>query len=140
MQKVAAVGAQEGLAEKTLVLFKEPRPDGMSIMYAWFKSNYVLPRHNHDADCAYYILAGSLKMGSQTLGKGDGMFVPAGAGYTYEVGPDGLELLEVRNAAHFNIDFKGNNEGHWDRIAEVYRTKRSDWQSETPPSKNVEPA
>ena len=79
MQKVAAVGAQEGLAEKTLVLFKEPRPDGMSIMYAWFKSNYVLPRHNHDADCAYYILAGSLKMGSQTLGKGDGMFVPAGA-------------------------------------------------------------
>ncbi len=140
MAKLAQVGAQDGMAEKTVVLFREPGECGMSMMYAWFKSGYILPRHSHNADCLYYVIAGNLKMGSQVLGKGDGMFVPADAGYTYEVGPDGLELLEVRNATRFNIHFKGNDEAHWERVANVYRKNMTDWADETPPSeKTAEP-
>jgi len=131
--KMMAAGAEHSAAERTLVLFKEPRPEGPSLTYAWFKSGYVLPRHSHNADCLYYILAGSLRMGSVVLGKGDGVFIPADDAYTYEVGEEGLELIEFRNASHFNLVFKGNDAAHWDKMATTYRDRAAIWQAETTP-------
>src|SRR3546814_17950250 len=61
---------------KTVVLFKEPGERGMSLTYVWFKSDYLLPRHSHDTDCLYYVMAGELLIGRQVLRKGDGMFIP----------------------------------------------------------------
>jgi quercetin dioxygenase-like cupin family protein len=129
--KMMAAGVQQGAAERTLVLFKEPQPNGLSLTYAWFKSGYVLPKHSHSADCLYYIIAGSLRMGTQVLGKGDGIFVPADDAYTYEVGEDGLELLEFRNASRFNFVFKGNEPAHWDKMAATYVDRAAIWQAET---------
>ena len=74
--RLAEVGAGEGQMVK--LLFSAP---GLSLTYAWFKSGFPLPRHSHDADCLYYIIAGSLTLGSQTLGAGDGFFVPSQAAY-----------------------------------------------------------
>lgn len=132
--RLMQAGAADAHAEKTAVLFKEPGENGLSLTYAWFKSGYVLPRHSHDADCVYYVLAGELTMGNQTLRKGDGIFVPANAGYSYEVGPEGVEVLEFRNATKFNILFKDNDEAHWDRMVEVYKNKAGAWADEPAPS------
>lgn len=119
--------------ETTTVLFREPG-GGMSLAYAWFKSGYVLPRHSHDSDCLYYVVAGSLIMGSQTLRKGDGVFIPKDATYAYEVGPEGLEVLEFRNTSHFHIHFKDNDEAYWDKQAQARASNGSAWADEVPPS------
>ncbi|NGY04036.1 cupin domain-containing protein [Solimonas terrae] len=119
---------------RTVLLFREPGDSGMSLTYVWFKSGYILPRHSHDTDCLYYVMAGELQMGAQILRKGDGMFIPAEAGYTYQAGPEGVEVLEFRNATRFSFLFKNNGETHWQRIAEVFRRRGDAWQDEPPPS------
>lgn len=126
--------------ETTRVLFRQPGENGLSLAYAWFKSGYILPRHSHDADCLYYIVAGSLTMGTQTLRKGDGVFIPKDMTYAYEVGPEGLEVLEFRNASHFNIHFKDNDEAYWDKQAKARADHAAAWASELPPSeRKVDP-
>lgn len=135
LAKLAAANATEGIGERTRVLFREPGDDGMSLILAWFKSGYVLPFHSHNVDCLYYVIGGELHMGSHVLKKGDGFFVPADQGYGYEAGPEGVEVLEFRNATHFNLAFRGNNEARWDRIAETFGERAGIWAEETvPPS------
>src|SRR5262245_21076317 len=58
---------------KTVLLFSEPGDLGVSLSYVWFKSGYILPRHSHDADCVYYVLGGQIHLGTQILGRGDGV-------------------------------------------------------------------
>ena len=135
LARLAGAGVKAGLGEKNLVLFREPGEQGMSLVYVWFKSGYPLPPHSHDVDCLYYVLAGELLIGGQTLQPGDGMFVPAGTGYTYEAGANGVEVLEFRNATRFNIALKGTDQ-LWDNITAVFRSRAAAWQAETiPPSK-----
>jgi len=119
---------------RAVVLFCEPGEQGMSLSYVWFKSGYVLPRHSHDADCLYYVMGGELQLGTQILRKGDGFFIPANAGYTYEAGPGGVEVLEFRNATRFHFKFQGNDDAHWNRIASVLKANCPKWESEPPPS------
>ena len=133
--RVMEAGAAEGLGEQVRCLFRQPGDDGLSLCYAWFKSGYVLPRHSHNADCVYYIVGGELRLGNQVLRKGDGFFVPDGAPYSYVAGPEGVEVLEFRNATQFNFLFRNNDEAHWNRVAETYRSRGSTWATETvPPS------
>lgn len=133
--KLAEAGGIESGGEKVLCLFREPEDDGLSLCYAWFKSGFVLPRHSHNADCLYYVIAGEVHLGKQVLGKGDGFFVPADAPYSYTTGPEGAEVLEFRNAARFNILFRNNDEAHWERMAQAFRENIPKWQSElVPPS------
>lgn len=132
---LAEAGVTEGLGEQTRLLFRDPGENGMSLVYAWFKSGYILPFHTHDSDCLYYVLAGELRMGSHVLRKGDGMFIPANHGYGYEAGPDGVEILEFRNATHFNLAFRANSESRWRSIADTFRNRAAIWAEETvPPS------
>lgn len=139
--KIAEVGLASKDIDNTVCLFKEPGEGGMSLVYAWFKSGFVLPKHSHDADCLYYVIAGSLKMGTQVLRKGDGVFIPADYGYTYEVGPDGVEVLEFRTANKFHIKFAGNDEAHLDKMAEATRKGKDSWPTEKAPSElAAEPA
>jgi len=132
--KLGAAGAMEAMGAITSCLFREPGAAGLSLCHAWFKSDYILPRHSHSADCVYYILGGEVTMGTQILRKGDGIFIPAHDGYTLKAGPQGAEILEFRNATEFDIHFKGNDEAHWDRMTEVQLAKKDVWPSETPPS------
>jgi quercetin dioxygenase-like cupin family protein len=105
---------------------------GFSILRVWFKADYPVPRHTHDADCLYYVVAGSAILGSQTLRPGDGFFIPAGAPYAYDAGPEGVELLEIRHAAwQFDIQMLEANAGKWAAIAETIATHREAWEAET---------
>lgn len=131
--KLGKVGSPRGAGDKTSVMFSLPGDPGLSLCHAWFKSGYVLPRHSHNADCVYYILGGSIQLGSVTLGKGDGFFVPCDHGYSYVVGPDGAEVLEFRNAAQFHILFKGNDDAHWDRMAQALEVGKEKWATEPAP-------
>lgn len=126
-----AAGVGEG--QQVRCLFRTPGPNGVSLCHAWFKSGFMLPRHSHDADCIYYIVAGEVHLGGVVLGKGDGFFVPANSAYTYQAGPQGLELLEFRNAGAFNIVFKGNELAFWQKVADAAETARANWPAETAP-------
>jgi quercetin dioxygenase-like cupin family protein len=139
LARLAEAGVTEGLGERNRVLFREPGEEGMSLVHVWFKSGYVLPFHSHSTDCLYYVLGGELRMGSRILRKGDGMFIPADHGYGYEAGPEGVELLEFRNATHFNLFFRANPPERWEQIAEVYTHRAATWAEETePPSERRE--
>jgi quercetin dioxygenase-like cupin family protein len=85
------------------VPFQQEGPGGFSLVTVDFGPGYLLPRHSHDSDCLYYIVAGSLIMGTRTLGPGDGFFLPADQPYTYRAGPQGVKLLEFRHQASFDI-------------------------------------
>jgi len=135
LAKLAEVNYQEGVGERNRVLFSEPGEQGMSLLHIWFKSGYVLPFHSHNVDCLYYILGGELRMGSHTLCRGDGFFLPADHGYGYEAGPEGVDLLEFRNATRFNFLFRPNNEARWDRMARTFQDRAAIWETEAvPPS------
>lgn len=122
-------GLHEG--NETRVLFSTPQ---MSLTYAWFKSDFPLPLHSHDADCLYFILAGSLKLGSEILAAGDGFFVGKDVPYTYKPGPEGVEVLEFRTVDQFDMKMKGTTTTYWDKIVSGMEASRSAWVSEKPPS------
>ncbi len=133
--RLAEANVTEGVGERARVLFREPGDEGMSLVHVWFKSGYVLPFHSHSVDCLYYVIGGELRLGSHTLKKGDGFFIPAGQGYGYEAGPAGVEVLEFRNATKFNLVFGVNDQRRWQRIADTYSERAGTWAEETvPPS------
>ena len=109
-----------------------PEEGGFSILHVWFKADYPVPRHTHDADCMYYIVSGSAVLGAQTLRSGDGFFIPAGAPYGYNAGPDGVELLEIRHCvANFDIQLLESNAGKWAAMADTITSHREVWEAET---------
>ena len=123
-------GADQGHDLK--LLFATP---GFSLSYVWFKSGFPLPRHSHNVDCLYYIVGGSLKIGHEELGVGDGFFVGQDVPYTYLPGPAGVEVLEFRATDVFNIKVLANNPAFWDKAVETVRSQRGAWAQEPRPAK-----
>ena len=128
--KAGDAGDANGQVVKTL--FSRP---GFSLTYAWFKSDFPLPPHTHNADCLYYIVAGSLRLGSEHLKAGDGFFVGAEKAYSYTPGPNGVEVLEFRTEEHFDIKFLVKSASNWAKIIDKVSAKQADWSQETPPSR-----
>jgi hypothetical protein len=110
---------------------------GFSLAHVWFKKDYPLPRHSHNVDCLYYIIAGSLTMGTEELGPRDSFFLPANVPYTYRPGPDGVELLEFRHATHFDFKLLADGEAFWQRAAKTARERSEEWRTATMPPLNV---
>jgi hypothetical protein len=127
-QRAIAAGMNHGHDLK--VLFSMP---GLSLVYAWFKSGFPLPRHTHDVDCLYYIVGGSLRIGDQELHRGDGFFIGHGIPYAYTAGPAGVEVLEFRASNAFNIKLMANNPAFWDRAIETVSRHRDSWERERRP-------
>jgi mannose-6-phosphate isomerase-like protein (cupin superfamily) len=114
------------------VLFDTP---GMSLVRAWFKSEFPLPRHTHDVDCVYFIVGGSLRMGEDVLRAGDGFFVGANVPYTYTPGPDGLEILEFRASNSFDIRVMGDAAKLGEKSLAKIVSRQEAWSTElAPPS------
>ena len=112
------------------VLYGRPGDAGApSLVHVWFKPNYPLPRHSHDVDCLYYVVSGSLTMRSQELRAGDGFFVPADAPYQYSAGPDGVEVLEFRNARAFDIKVTEDDPARWDTMIAIANEQRESWRA-----------
>lgn len=130
-QQLIAAGVEKG--HENRVLFAG---GGMSLIYAWFKSGYPLPRHTHNSDCLYYIIGGSLKMGTEELRQGDGFFVGKDVPYAYVAGEQGVEILEFRATEQFDISVLANNAKFWQKAAEQVKQQQSTWETETKPSTN----
>jgi len=125
-----AVGA--GIVGGGVVKVLAREAGGFSLVHVWFKANYPLPRHSHDADCMYYVISGSAVMGNQVLRAGDAFFVPADAPYQYNAGPDGVEVLEVRHgAAQFDMKIPDASPERWKAMAEAVAANRDRWAGET---------
>jgi hypothetical protein len=123
-------GAGDGDGQLVKLLYAAP---GFSLTYVWFKSGYPLPRHSHSSDCLYHIVGGSLQIGTEVLGVGDGFFVGSDAPYTYTPGPEGVEVLEFRNTDQLNIRFRSNNQEAWEQAANIMAGRRAAWSTEQPP-------
>jgi quercetin dioxygenase-like cupin family protein len=109
------------------LVFQGEGPDGCSLVRAWLAPHYVLPRHTHSGDCTYYLLEGSITMGSQELQAGDGFFVPSDAPYAYEAGPEGAVVLEFRAQTTFDIKFAGGQLERWRQMAVVAEVHGDRW-------------
>jgi hypothetical protein len=120
-------GGQHGSFAKILI-----NVPGFSLAYAWHKSGYPLPLHSHDVDCCYLVIAGELTVGTEILGKGDGFFVPAGAAYTFFTVQEGVEFVEFRKGARYDIRFQAPTKA-WDRQLEQTKTHASHWGTDAAP-------
>ena len=120
-----AVASGLGDGEQVRLVFSTP---GFSLTHVWFKKDFPLPLHSHDANCLYYIVAGSLRIGDKTLGKGDGFFIPTDMPYTYRAGPDGVELLEFRNADRFDFQFRADTPAFWKKAADICAANQEGWK------------
>lgn len=125
MKQVINAGMDNGHFAR--VLFAQ---NGMSLTYVWFKSGFPLPRHSHNIDCLYYIVGGSLRLGTEDLKSGDGFFVGADVPYTYTPGGDGVEVLEFRTAEQFDIKTLASNPAFWAKAAMTAMAKKDVWPEE----------
>ena len=129
LDAVLAAGYLEG--DEISVLCNFP---GFSLTHVWLKKDYPLPLHSHDSDCLYYVIAGSLVLGTQTLGPRDSFFIPAGTPYAYRPGPEGVEVLEFRHATSFNFVNLAKGAGWWAKAAETVAANRAGWISAQSPA------
>jgi quercetin dioxygenase-like cupin family protein len=125
-----AKAVEAGVGEGAFVrlVFADPAL-GISLTYAWLKQGYPLPRHSHNADCAYYVISGEAHFGTEVLKAGDGFFVPAGTLYQYSAGPAGVEVMEFRTAESFHIAFSGNKDSFWSRMARISAGNLDAWRN-----------
>ena len=132
---VAVGGTGAGSGSDTRLLHRHDGPDAMSLVHVWLKPNKPVPRHSHDVDCLYSVLAGEVVMGSQVLRPGDGFFVPARHPYAFRVGADGAEIIEFRTAATFDLQLHEESAAVWDEYVAAAVTNGDAWRApSTPPS------
>jgi mannose-6-phosphate isomerase-like protein (cupin superfamily) len=132
LAKLREAGMPQG--GETKVLVSVP---GFSLTHVWFKKDYPLPLHSHDTDCLYYVIAGSLEYGTETLGPRDSLLIPAGAPYTYRPGPEGVELLEFRHATEFDFKNHAKNPAFYDKAVATIAANLDDWRTAARPSLNA---
>jgi mannose-6-phosphate isomerase-like protein (cupin superfamily) len=133
LEKMREAGLQNGFVLKSL--FEAP-DGGLSLTYVWFKGNYPLPAHKHNTQCLYYVISGAIHMGKRILKAREGFFLPAEAGYSYSAGPEGVELLEIRNSTHFDITMSDATEKTWERLAKICADNQGLWSSQLPPTRS----
>lgn len=124
MGEAIQAGIDSGYTTK--VLYSTPQ---FSLIYLWYKSGFPLPRHSHDADCLYVVVGGSLRIGTEDLGPGDGFFVGAEVPYAYTAGELGVEVLEFRSVGTFDIKLLAGD-AFWRKAAERARSKQTAWSAE----------
>ena len=105
---------------------------GLSLTYSWFKPGFPLPRHSHSADCLYYVISGEMRFGEEVMAAGDCMHVPAGALYTFETGDEGVEFIEFRQAAKYDIQYRSPAKV-WERQLEQTKAGAEAWAAAEPP-------
>jgi hypothetical protein len=127
--KMAEAGAQDGSEVK--ILLDVP---GCHLTYNWFGKDFLLPLHSHSTDCVYFVISGSLTMGTETLRACDSFVVPADAAYSYQAGPEGVEVLEIRFASHWAFRNLAKGSNFFDRAVEVVTKNREAWRAARTPS------
>jgi hypothetical protein len=129
LDDLVKAGYLEG--DETRLLVNLP---GFSLVHAWFKKDYPLLLHSHNADCLYHVLAGTLRLGTEELSRGDSFFVPAGARYTYRPGPAGVEVLEFRHATRFDLQNHSRGRAFYEQALQVVTANLEGWRHAKRPS------
>ena len=132
MAALAANGFTDGGTVK--LLYSRP---GMSLTYCWFKSGYPLPLHSHSADCLYFIVSGSLRIGTEDLGPGDGFFLGTDVPYAYVPGEEGVEVLEFRTSDKFDFKAMADNPAYWEKAVAKLLLAKVNWPGETAPPSGI---
>ncbi len=123
---------EAGLSDGTVAKMLMDLP-GFSLVYNWFKPHFPLPRHSHSEDCLYYIISGSLQLGSEHLEAGDGFFIAADTSYYYTIGAEGLEVLEFRHKGFFTTKGSAATQRYWDSALASIAENRDAWKAMIPP-------
>jgi len=105
---------------------------GMSLTYVRFKPGFALPLHSHSANCLYFIITGSIRMGTEELGPGDGFFLGTDVPYAYVPGKDGVELLEFRDSNAFDFKATAKNADYWKTLAANMAKASAGWTNDAP--------
>ena len=113
------------------------RLPGLSVLHIWNKKGYPTPLHSHNVDCLYCVLAGSVSVGTETLGPGDSFLIPADMPYTYKVGPEGAEVLEIRQADNWDLKLLVKNPAYFDKAVAAITANHAGWQSARRPSEKA---
>jgi hypothetical protein len=121
------VAENPDMGARTEVLFETPR---FSLIYLWYKSGVMLPRHSHNVDCLYVVIGGSLKLGTKWLEPGDGFFVGARVPYAWSAGDGGVEVLEFRDTNSFDVKLLAGPT-FWQKVSKLSRDKQMAWRHET---------
>jgi len=121
-----------GLADGTVAKLLLDLP-GFALVYNWFKPHFPLPRHSHSVDCLYFIISGSLRLGTEDLAPGDGFFIGADVPYSYSIGEEGLEILEFRHKGFFSTKSFAAKQDYWDRALASITSNRDAWKAMIPP-------
>ena len=131
-ETMAEAGAWAQAGQEVRVLVRQSADEGgFSLTHAWFKADYVLPRHSHSGDCMYYVVSGELSMGAQTLRAGDAFYLPSDAPYAYQAGPDGVEVLEIRRGVEsFDMLVTDNQRNRFEALAAAALANGERWQAE----------
>ena len=131
-ETMAEAGAWAQSDQEVRVLVRQSADEGgFSLTHAWFKADYVLPRHSHSGDCMYYVVSGELSMGAQTLRAGDAFFLPSDAPYAYQAGPDGVEVLEIRRGlSSFDMQVPDGQRNRFEALAAAAIANGERWQVE----------
>ncbi|MGE4322775.1 MAG: cupin domain-containing protein [Sphingobium sp.] len=130
VERLRDAGIDDG--HRVKMLFSMP---GFSLSHSWFKCGFPLPLHSHNSDCLYYIVAGSLRLGTEDLGPGDGFFVPSDVPYGYTPGPDGVEILEFRHDESYSFRFFAKEGApFWERALQQLRDNHPAWGDARMPS------
>ena len=127
--------AQSGMhhGHQLVCLYRSPLPDGPSLCRMWLKGGFVTPRHRHDTNCIYYVLAGELRLGNAVLAPNEGVFVPQGTVYSIEAGSAGLDVLEFRTDTVFNVEYTGNDAGFWQHVSQAMTSNSPGWPDQPRP-------
>ena len=134
--KAVEAGLENGGMIKNLFSFGDEER-GAHLFYGWFKAESIVVRHSHGQDCLYFILSGEAILGNQTLGVGDGFYVPADHPYAYRAGPRGVEVLEFRSVhpVDGSTYFLERRPEAWAKFLQVVVDQQEAWQAEVvPPS------
>ena len=130
LEQMIEAGAMDG-AEFTMLC----NLPGFTLMHAWFKKDYPLPLHSHSADCLYYVVAGTARLGTEELSAGDTFFVPANVPYTYRAGPDGVEVLEFRHTLDIDFQNYAKNQAFYDKAISTIIANRDLWTEVPKPAR-----
>jgi quercetin dioxygenase-like cupin family protein len=132
--QAASVYAGASPADTRVLVRQTEEEGGYSLVYLFFKPNYPLGRHRHEADCLYIVISGSATMGNVTLHAGDSFFVPAYAPYGYTAGPEGVEVLEFRHEVwSVTTTFTEDSARMFEHTAEAVRENADVWRELTGP-------
>ncbi|MCB2047570.1 MAG: hypothetical protein KDE32_05005 [Novosphingobium sp.] len=129
---------EEGVIDGSVYTMVANLP-GFTLMHAWFKKDYPLPLHSHSADCLYYVVAGSARLGTEQIGPGDSFFVPANTPYTYHAGPEGVEVLEFRHTLEIDFQNYAKGQAFYDKAVQTVIENRDYWKAVPKPSEATAP-